>query len=172
MNDIGNQSDGVTESPLRRSTAPLSTEPHREEAAKATRHLALPEYVVAGSPGATYSLSNSIFSVPPTPVTIAAFGLLGSICYRDKDCSVAYSRCRSSICTCRSGYTQSADRQTCVGKSPSQVRCCIAWLACTCTCLCKCSVYGLLVSCYILPHRLQYGVWWSVVASLAPHSPQ
>lgn len=119
--NVGNQSDGVTESPLRRSTAPLSTEPHREEAAKATRHLLLPEYVIGGAPGSsTHSLSNSIFSVPPTPVTIAAFGLLGSICYRDKDCSVPYSRCKTSICTCRSGYTQSADRQTCVGKSPDR----------------------------------------------------
>ncbi|XP_069999257.1 agrin isoform X5 [Penaeus vannamei] len=117
----GNQSDGVTESPLRRSTAPLSTEPHREEAAKATRHLLLPEYVIGGAPGSsTHSLSNSIFSVPPTPVTIAAFGLLGSICYRDKDCSVPYSRCKTSICTCRSGYTQSADRQTCVVTTPGR----------------------------------------------------
>ncbi|KAG0728646.1 Agrin [Chionoecetes opilio] len=112
----GNQSDGVTESPLRRSTAPLSTEPHRAETVKATRHLLHPEYVVGASSGSsTHSLSNSIFGVPSTPVTIAAFGLLGSICYRDKDCSVSYSHCKSSICTCRVGYTQSADRQTCVG---------------------------------------------------------
>lgn len=117
--NVGNQSDGVTESPLRRSTAPLSTEPHRAETAKATRHLQHPEYVVgSGSGSSTHSLSNSIFSVPPTPVTIAAFGLLGSICYRDKDCSVPYSRCKTSICMCRSGYTQSSDRQTCVGKWP------------------------------------------------------
>ena len=115
--DIGNQSDGVTESPLRRSTAPLSTEPHREETAKATRHLLFPEYVIgSGSGSSTHSLSNSIFSIPPTPVTIAQFGLLGSVCYKDKDCSVPYSNCKSSICTCRSGFTQSADRQTCVGK--------------------------------------------------------
>ncbi|XP_045102495.1 agrin-like isoform X4 [Portunus trituberculatus] len=117
----GNQSDGVTESPLRRSTAPLSTEPHRAETAKATRHLLHPEYVVGVSSGSsTHSLSNSIFGVPPTPVTIAAFGLLGSICYRDKDCSVSYSHCKSSICTCRLGYTQSADRQTCVVNTPGR----------------------------------------------------
>lgn len=117
----GNQSDGVTESPLRRSTAPLSTEPHRAETAKATRHLQHPEYVVgSGSGSSTHSLSNSIFSVPPTPVTIAAFGLLGSICYRDKDCSVPYSRCKTSICMCRSGYTQSSDRQTCVVNTPGR----------------------------------------------------
>ncbi|XP_042234513.1 agrin-like isoform X4 [Homarus americanus] len=117
----GNQSDGVTESPLRRSTAPLSTEPHRAETAKATRHLLQPEYVVgSGTGSSTHSLSNSIFSVPPTPVTIAAFGLLGSICYRDKDCSVPYSRCKSSICTCRGGFTQSADRQTCVVNTPGR----------------------------------------------------
>ncbi|KAK7067339.1 hypothetical protein SK128_007893, partial [Halocaridina rubra] len=117
----GNQSDGVTESPLRRSTAPLSTEPHREETAKATRHLLFPEYVIgSGSGSSTHSLSNSIFSGPPTPVTIAAFGLLGSICYRDKDCSVPYSGCKSSICTCRTGYTQSADRQTCVVTTPGR----------------------------------------------------
>lgn len=129
--NIGNQSDGVTESPLRRSTAPLSTEPHRAETAKATRHLLHPEYVVVGgSKPSTHSLSNSIFGVPPTPVTIAAFGLLGSICHRDKDCSVPYSRCKANICTCRPGYTQSADRLTCVGKcclGPPQVRCRTAW---------------------------------------------
>nr|XP_053635121.1 agrin-like [Cherax quadricarinatus] len=117
----GNQSDGVTESPLRRSTAALSTEPHRAETAKATRHLLQPEYVIGSVSGSsTHSLSNSIFSVPPTPVTIAAFGLLGSICYRDKDCSVPYSRCKTSICTCRVGYTQSADRQTCVVNTPGR----------------------------------------------------
>ncbi|XP_050719892.1 agrin-like isoform X2 [Eriocheir sinensis] len=117
----GNQSDGVTESPLRRSTAPLSTEPHRAETAKATRHLLHPEYVVGlGSGSSTHSLSNSIFGVAPTPVTIAAFGLLGSICYRDKDCSVSYSHCKTSICTCRLGYTQSADRQTCVVNTPGR----------------------------------------------------
>ncbi|XP_066971041.1 LOW QUALITY PROTEIN: agrin-like [Macrobrachium rosenbergii] len=117
----GNQSDGVTESPLRRSTAPLSTEPHREETAKATRHLLFPEYVIgSGSGSSTHSLSNSIFSVPPTPVTIAQFGLLGSVCYKDKDCSVPYSRCKTSICTCRTGFTQSADRQTCVVTTPGR----------------------------------------------------
>ncbi|XP_064092109.1 agrin-like isoform X6 [Macrobrachium nipponense] len=117
----GNQSDGVTESPLRRSTAPLSTEPHREETAKATRHLLFPEYVIgSGSGSSTHSLSNSIFSVPPTPVTIAQFGLLGSVCYKDKDCSVPYSRCKTSICTCRIGFTQSADRQTCVVTTPGR----------------------------------------------------
>ncbi|KAK3873150.1 hypothetical protein Pcinc_021789, partial [Petrolisthes cinctipes] len=117
----GNQSDGVTESPLRRSTAPLSTEPHRAETAKATRHLLHPEYVVVGGGRpSTHSLSNSIFGVSPTPVTIAAFGLLGSICHRDKDCSVPYSRCKANICTCRPGYTQSADRLTCVVNTPGR----------------------------------------------------
>merc|ERR1712008_494619 len=80
------------------------------------------EYIIEGLAKEDNSLnmSNSLFSVPPTPVTIAAFGLLGSICYKNKDCSVQYSQCQSSLCTCRSGYTQSTDRQTCVGTTPSR----------------------------------------------------
>ncbi|CAL4160851.1 unnamed protein product, partial [Meganyctiphanes norvegica] len=112
----GNQTSGVTESPLRRSTAQLSTEPHKEETAKATRHLLQPEYVIGGvgQGSSTYSLSNSIFNVPPTPVTITTFGLLGSICHKNSDCSIPESFCQTSICICNEGYIQSVDRHSCL----------------------------------------------------------
>ncbi|RXG58159.1 Agrin, partial [Armadillidium vulgare] len=113
---LGNQSDGVTDSPLRRSTAPLSTEPHRDHPGKSTRHLQ-PEYFVVNGE-ITSSLSNSVLH--PTPVTFAVFGLLGSLCYRDKDCSVAYSHCYGSICTCKRGFAESTNRQTCVATTPGR----------------------------------------------------
>ncbi|CAL4063227.1 unnamed protein product [Meganyctiphanes norvegica] len=117
---LENQSDGTDASPLRRS-AMLSHSPY--DTNEIEHNDIFHEYIVEGITLEDNSLniSNSILSVPPpTPVTIAAFGLLGSICYKNKDCSVPYSQCQSSICTCRTGYTQSTDRQTCVGTTPSR----------------------------------------------------
>ncbi|CAL4097372.1 unnamed protein product, partial [Meganyctiphanes norvegica] len=98
------QSDDDMESPLRRSTL-LSTEPHKDEV-----------FTYGVSHG--YQVHGN--SISSTPVTFAAFGLLGSICYKNNDCSVPYSRCQSSICLCQAGYTQSSDRQTCVATTPSR----------------------------------------------------
>ena len=89
----------------------LSTEPqHEDPLVKATRHLFQPvEYSLVGPPSGAGQQQGGM-------VTIAAFGLLGSICYQDRDCEVAYSRCRGSLCTCLHGYEHSFDRQTCVGE--------------------------------------------------------
>ncbi|XP_076065553.1 agrin-like isoform X2 [Oratosquilla oratoria] len=111
-----NQSDGVTLPPLRRYTAVLYTEPHRDSAAKSTRHLLVPEYVVDNALGETItnSLSNSILTVDPTPYTISALGMIGSLCYKDRDCSVANTLCINAICTCKSRYVPDGNRQRCI----------------------------------------------------------
>jgi len=50
------------------------------------------------------------------PTSFSAFGLLGSVCQSDRDCSVTFSLCKERICYCRNGFTGSTSRHSCVGK--------------------------------------------------------
>lgn len=51
-----------------------------------------------------------------TPATVQVFtALLGDLCSSDAECSIPHSTCISGACICRLNYTQSSDRQNCIG---------------------------------------------------------
>lgn len=51
-----------------------------------------------------------------TPATVQVFtALLGDLCSSDAECSIPHSTCISGACICRLNFTQSSDRQNCIG---------------------------------------------------------
>lgn len=63
---------------------------------------------------------NQLNHMRPTPSTIVVHGLLGDICLRDDDCSVAYSICSSSRrCTCNHGSVTTDRGRACRPVKPT-----------------------------------------------------
>jgi agrin len=112
---------GITESPIRRSTAHRSTEPEDVSSPlyKSTRHLLPLEHYeggtwLRGGLGGTGS-GGSLHGFRPTPATVQVPALLGDLCSRDIDCGVPNSQCVRGACTCKDGHAETPDRQECLG---------------------------------------------------------
>ncbi|GAB6019276.1 hypothetical protein CHUAL_000876 [Chamberlinius hualienensis] len=98
----------TTEPPFRRSTIRRTTDlADYNSLSKSTRHLA------------HNNIPENLINTKPTNAAPLVKGIVGDICFRDKDCTVPFTQCRNGWCDCRYGYYASLDRHHCHGQSPS-----------------------------------------------------
>lgn len=65
-----------------------------------------------------YPGGNFAAAYRPTPATVRVVSaLLGDICFENADCMVIYSTCVMGACVCLPDYSESPDRQECIGKT-------------------------------------------------------